>query len=94
MVLPTGSVNVSVTSATGYHLKSISSVIITAGRATDASMTLTPASSGTAPTISDVLNAINMFLGLNTPAPWVDMDRSNAVSAAEMQKVLNSFSGQ
>jgi hypothetical protein len=44
-------------------------------------------------TISEVQSAINMFLGLKTPALCVDEDASGAVSIAEVQKTINAFLG-
>ena len=44
-------------------------------------------------TISEVQSAINMFLGLKTPALCVDEDSSGSASIAEVQKTINTFLG-
>ena len=43
--------------------------------------------------ISEVQTAINMFLGLNSPATCVDEDLNGSVSISEVQKTINSFLG-
>ena len=43
--------------------------------------------------ITEVQNAINMFLGVNPVKSCVDIDNSGAVSISEVQKVVNSFLG-
>ena len=102
MVLPTGSYNVSVAAAAGYQLKSISPLLIRAGVAVDASMSLTPLSGVQKPgdcnrdgavDATEVQNAVGMFLGVKQPAVCVDLDGNNAVSASEMQKTVNGFQG-
>lgn len=100
MVLPTGRVNVAVTSAAGYQLKSVPSVVVSAGKATDASMALTPNVAGpklgdcnrdNVVSITEVQNAVGMFLGLNPVLSCVDKDGVGGVSIGEMQQVVNSF---
>ncbi len=104
MVVSTGSYNVSVATAAGYQPKSLGPLMVTAGKATDASMTLAPYSSGTIGrygdcsgdgmvTAAEVRNAIDMFLAVKSPASCVDKDGVGGVSIVEMQQVVNSYSG-
>ena len=51
----------------------------------------TPAGCGGAVGIVQVQDALEMFMGLKAPSACVDLDASNAVSASEVQKMVNSF---
>ena len=101
MIVQPGSYSISA-SATGYQTKNVNNLIATSGTISDASMTLTAATTTTKPgdcdgiggvTIAEVQSAINMFLGLKSPLACVDIDGNNSVSIAEVQKVINSFLG-
>ena len=100
MVVPTGNYNVSVTSAAGYQLKSRLALQVTAGKETDASMSLTSTTpvvkqgdcnGDTVVSADEVKNAINMFLGVAPVLSCVDKDGAGGVSASEVQKVVNWY---
>jgi photosystem II stability/assembly factor-like uncharacterized protein len=102
MEMTTGNYSISVTAATGYQLKSFPSVIVTAGRVTNAGMTLAANTATSKPgdcngdnivSIAEVQSAINMFLGLKPVQACVDQDSNGVVTISEVQKVINSFLG-
>lgn len=49
--------------------------------------------SGTGVGISQIQNALNMFLGTTPPAVCVDLDNNQKVSVSEVQSVINVFLG-
>jgi hypothetical protein len=101
IVAPAGSYTINA-AATGYQAKSLSGVSVTSGKVVDASMNVTVATASSKPgdcdnngtvTIAEVQSSINMFLGLKTVEPCVNVDGVSGVSIAEVQKVINNFLG-